>query len=77
MTLLDLELNPMTLVIKLLLDIVKLYSYVKFEVSRSSGSKARAHIPDFELDPMTSLDLDLDPMELLFKTDIWSRRINM
>ena len=38
----DLDLDPMTLILKLDLDMVKIYHHVKNEVSRSLHSKVRA-----------------------------------
>ena len=38
----DLDLDPMTLILKLDLDMVKMYLHTKNEVSMSSGSKVTA-----------------------------------
>ena len=65
----DLAVDPMTLILKHDLDILKIYRHTKNEFCRSRVSKVRARTANTAL-CCCDLDLDLDPMTFIYGLDL-------
>ena len=65
----DLDLDPMTLILDLDLETMKMYLHIKNEVLLSRLSNNRAQ-PGHTYWIFCSCDLDLDPMTLTYKSDL-------